>query len=303
MPVRFALLTDSHYHPQASEDYGAPKMLTRGREVLAAIPAAVNALAPDFVVHAGDLLCGGSSFDLPSELYEESVDEVADAFAKISAPFYCVPGNHDCNAQSGSFAGFARRFPLPDPLIVEEVAPRLRLALANVYHACSGIEEGAGIWTDELDASLRAAAHQATTDGAALLLVLHTWILSDHTLNRGLVQNAEKLVATISEHPAIAAVFTGHRHLNRIRMYRDFLVVDTACLIGFPLGFRIITLRDDGFFEASFHTLPLSEINAASYARSTPQENDRWQVEIHDRETQIFLPRLHRAGAKYCYPA
>lgn len=22
MPVRFALLTDSHYHPQASEDYG-----------------------------------------------------------------------------------------------------------------------------------------------------------------------------------------------------------------------------------------------------------------------------------------
>lgn len=295
MPIRFALLTDSHYHPQAAEDYGAPKMLTRGREVLAAIPDAVNALAPDFVVHAGDLLCGGSSFDLPSELYEQSVDEVAASFAKISAPFYCVPGNHDCDAQNGSYAGFARRFPLPDPLSVEDVAPRLRLALANVYHACSGVEEGTGIWTDALDESLRSAATQAAADGTALLLVLHTWVLSDHTLNRGLVKNAEKLVATLSEHPAIAAVFTGHRHLNRIRMYRDFLVVDTSCLIGYPLGFRIVTLRDDGLFETSFHPLPLSEINEASYARSTPEQNDRWQGEIHDRETQIFLPRLYQS--------
>ncbi len=294
MSVRFALLTDSHYHPQATEDYAAPKMLTRGRAVLEAIPAAVNALAPDFVVHAGDLLCGGSSFAMPTDLYEQSVDEVADAFAKIRAPFYCVPGNHDCDAQSGSFAVFARRFPLPDPLLVTDVAPRLRLALANIYHACSGVEEGAGIWTEALDASLRAAATQATADGAALLLVLHTWILSDHTLNRGLVKNAEILVETIADHPAIAAVFTGHRHLNRIRMYRDFLVVDTSCLIGFPLGFRLITLGDDGLFKTTFHTLPLDEINAASYARSTPAENDRWQGEIHDRATEVFLPRLQR---------
>jgi len=294
MPVRFALLTDSHYHPQAAEDYAAPKMLTRSREVLAAIPDAVNALAPDFVVHAGDLFCGGSSFDLPTDLYEQSVDEVADAFATIQAPFYCVPGNHDCDAQSGSFAGFSRRFPLPDPLIIREVAPRLRLALANVYHSCSGIEEGTGIWTDALDADLREAATQAAQDGAALLLVLHTWVLSDHTLNRGLVKNAERLVETIATHPAIAAVFTGHRHLNRIRMYRDFLVVDTSCLIGFPLGFRIITLDDDGLFSTSFHTLPLSAVNEASYARSTREENDRWQGEIHDRETEVFLPRLRR---------
>ena len=40
---------------------------------------------------------------------------------------------------------------------------------------------------------------------------------------------------TLVSHRSIAAVFTGHRHLNRIRMYRDILVVDTACLVGFPL--------------------------------------------------------------------
>jgi hypothetical protein len=203
-----------------------------------------------------------------------------------------VPGNHDCDAQSGSFAPFARRFPLPDPLTIIDVAPRLRLALANLYHDCSGVEESTGIWSEDLDAALRQAATEANTDGCALLLVLHTWVLSEQTLPSGLVKNVEHLIDTLSNYPAIAAAFTGHRHLNRIRMYRDFLVVDTSCLIGFPLGFRLIELADDGTFSTTFHTLPLPDLSAASYARSTPQENERWQGEIHDRETQILLPRL-----------
>jgi hypothetical protein len=294
MPIRFAVLTDSHYHPQAEQDYGAPKMLTRSREVLEAIPDAVNALQPDFVVHAGDLLCGGSSFDLPTALYERSVDDVADVLAAIKAPFYCVPGNHDCDAQTGSMDGFARRFPLPDPLITVDVGPQLRLALANVYHACSGVDEGCGIWTESLDAQLRTAARQAERDRCGLLLVLHTWVLSDHTPGRGVVHNVEKLIDTLATHPAIAAVFTGHRHLNRIRMYRDVLVVDTACLVGFPLGFRLIELEDTGLLKTHFHTLPLPELNAASYARSAEWENDRWQGELHDRDTEVLLPRLRQ---------
>ena len=31
-----------------------------------------------------------------------SIDEVATAFARIEAPFHSIPGNHDCDAQSGS---------------------------------------------------------------------------------------------------------------------------------------------------------------------------------------------------------
>ncbi len=295
MPIRFVLLTDSHYHPRAEKDYGAPKMLTRSREVLDAVPDAVNALDPDFVVHAGDLLCGGSSFDLPTALYERSVDEVADVFASIKAPLYCVPGNHDCDAQSGSMDGFARRFHLPNPLTTVDAGPRLRLALANVYHACNGVDEGCGIWTDALDAHLRSAALRAERDRCALLLVLHTWVLSDHTPGRGVVNNVEKLVDTLTTHPAIAAVFTGHRHLNRIRMYRDVLVVDTACLVGFPLGFRLIELTDDGLLKTRFHALPLPELSAASYARSAEWENERWQGEIHDRDTEVLLPRLRHS--------
>ena len=95
---------------------------------------------------------------------------------------------------------------------------------------------------------MRAAAAQALADGCALLLVLHTWILPDFAWDRGVVEGATRLVKTLDESPAIVAAFTGHRHINRITAYRDYLVVDTACLIGFPLGYRCVTLSADGFF-------------------------------------------------------
>ena len=64
--------------------------------------------------------------------------------------------------------------------------------------------------------------------------------------------------------------------LDRITAYRDYLVVDTACLIGFPLGYRSVELSDDGFFKTRFHTLDLPDLMQASYDRSTPEENWVW---------------------------
>ena len=292
MPVRFAFLTDTHHYPDAPEDYGAPKMLTRGQEVLDAIPPTVNAQGFDFVVHGGDSLCGGSSFDLPTDTYLRSVAEAADAFDQIEAPFYSIPGNHDCDAQSWTFDGFATRFPYPDPLTVVDAAPRLRLALANVFHVGKVRKKGSGIWTDALDETLRAAAEKAHADGCALLLFLHTWILPDFDWDRGVVEDAAKLRQTLADCPALVAAFTGHRHINRITAHRDYLVVDTACLIGHPLGYREVILSEDGYFTTRFHTLDLPQLLQDSFDRSTPEQNQVWEGHIHDRDTEILLPRL-----------
>ena len=292
MAVHFAFLTDTHHYPNAPKDYAAPKMLTRSQEVLDAIAPPVNALRPDFIVHGGDLLCGGSSFDLPGEVYLQSLADVAAAFDAFASPMYCVPGNHDCDAQTGSFDAFAERFPLPDPLSVVEAAPRFRLALANVYHQCHPIEQSNGAWTPDLDRALREAAGQALSDGCALALVLHTWIFPEYEAGKGIIAGADVLMETLSACPAIIAVFTGHKHINRIRVYRDFLIVDTACLIGFPLGFRQVRFGEDGMFSTVFHTLALPELLQASYDRSTPEANHRWEGQLYDRNTEIFLPRL-----------
>ena len=296
MTIRFAFVADSHCHPHAEKDFGPPKMLTHSRKVLDAMVPAINAIRPDFVVHGGDLLCGGGAFEIPLETYLQSVADVAAALEGLAAPLHCVPGNHDCDAEQGSFAPLAERIPIPQLLDVVEVAPRLRLALANIYQE-NPLEEAGGVWTAALDEALAQAAAQASVDRCALILVLHAWVLPGFVAagedpGRALVKGADRLIETVTRQPSIVAVFTGHRHLNRIRMYRDFLIVDTACLIGFPMGFREIHLQEDGCFVARFHQLDLPDVLQASYDRSSLEVNDRWQGEMHDRDTEILLPRL-----------
>lgn len=112
------------------------------------------------------------------------------------------------------------------------------------------------------------------------------------------MKGADRLIRTVTRHPEIVAVLTGHRHINRIRMFRDFLIVDTACLVGYPMGFRIIELSADGRLRARFYRLNLPDILQASYDRSSREENDRWRGELHDRETELYLPRLHRLWSR-----
>lgn len=294
MSIHFVFLTDSHHYPNAPKDYGPPKMLTKSKTVMEAAVPAINAKKPDFIVHGGDLLCGGSAFDLPTETYLKSINEVANVFSGFQTPVFYIPGNHDCDAQSGSFEPFIEKFSISETIQLVEAAPGLRLALANIYPpGCNAIENGNGLWTNELNLSLQNAAEQAAKDHCAILLFLHSWVLPSHEpVSRGLLNGSDLLLKTIKENSAIVALFTGHRHVNRIRMYRDILNIDTACLIGYPMGFREIWLNDNGYFLTQFHRLDLPEIIQASYDRSSLEINQQWEGEVHDRNTEIFLPRL-----------
>ena len=296
MPAHFAFVTDSHYHPVAEKDFGAPKMLTHSRTVLDAMVPAINACDPQFIVHGGDLLCGGGSFEMPYDIYLQAIADVADAFEGFTAPAYYIPGNHDCDAQEGSFEALFQRLPMPQTLDIVEAGPRLRLALANVY-TDSPLENSAGAWTDEHDQLLRQGAAQAQKEGCALILFVHPWIFPyqearDDFVPGGFIDNPQQVMKAVEDCPAVIAVFTGHRHINRIRSYRDFLLVDTACIIGFPLGFREVWLEDDGYFKTRFRALDLPELMQASFARSEIEVNQKWQGEVHDRDTDVLVPRL-----------
>ena len=293
MPVRFVHVTDTHYHPAAPRDFAPPKLLTRGSEILAASVPAINAVAPDFIVHGGDLLCGGSSFEIPRDQYERSLRDVAGAYAGFAAPIHYVAGNHDCDAQDYGYAAFLETFGVGRTLDIVDVAPRLRLALANIYR--DG-EADAGTWTAELDDALRDADAQARGDRAALFLVLHSWVhpgaAADPT--RGIINNAAGVQETLAACDTVAAVFGGHRHANRVRLFRDYLCVDTACLIGYPLGFRELTVDDEGWLTSRWHTLDLPDVLDAASQLGDEEQRHRWAGEFGDRDTTVLLPRAQR---------
>lgn len=80
--MRIAQITDSHLL--------APGVLWKGRvemaEKLAAAVARLNALAPDLVVHTGDLVDGGG---------EAEYGVAAEILSDLRAPLRLLPGNHD----------------------------------------------------------------------------------------------------------------------------------------------------------------------------------------------------------------
>lgn len=297
MSARFVLLADTHYHPSAPKDFGPPKLLTKGPQILAATIPAVEALQADFVVHVGDLLCGGGSFELPAPEYDRSLQDVGQAYGQLTAPFYCVPGNHDCDSQEYRYARFIDAFATPQTLDVVDVAPGLRLVRAHIF---ADGEADAGNWTDALDEALRATDATAQADGAVLFLVLHSWFHpgAGDDPDKGIIANASRLRQTMTECGSIAATFAGHRHANRVRLFHDYVCIDTACLIGYPLGFREITVADDGWLTSRWHTLDLPDILQESAATGTRADQDHWAGEFGDRDTTILLPRAREIWSK-----
>ena len=297
--TRFVFLTDTHYWPNAPADYGAPKMLTQGRTIHEAMVSAINALEPDFVLHGGDFLCGGSSFDLPTDVFEESIRDTRGYYDQIQSPFYAVPGNHDCDGQTWSFDSFHAVYDTDFILRLDDIGETLRVGRANVFLGDTKTH-GTGQWMDEHDLLLREANSSAKAAGKSIILCLHTWVLPDTQTEpgshgQGCVVDAKRLLDTISACESVVLVLTGHRHLNRISAYRDFLIADTSCLIGYPFGFREITLTDDGWFKSRFHRLSVPDAMDAYLNRDNAGEDAHWEGQPHDQDSDILIPRLHRS--------
>ena len=298
MTIRFAFFSDTHHFPDAPHNFGAPKMLTRSKEVLDILPSVINAENFDFVIHGGDIVCGGSSFNIPNNIYTRSLKEAAATFDQINAPFFSVPGNHDCDPNSWTYDEYGEYFNVHSPITIIDVAPKLRLALANIFFNVDVKQNGSGVWTEEMDKSLRETASQSLQEHTAIILILHSWVIPGEDGNNGLISNAQELLQTIDECPSISIVFTGHRHMNRISEYNDCLIIDTACLIGFPLGYREVILSESGNFTTRFHRLKLPELIEDSRNRSTDIENRLWEGTIYDREKQSIISRLHNVWSK-----
>ena len=109
----------------------------------------------------------------------------------------------------------------------------------------------------------------------------------------GAVKGSLQLRETIANCPAVVGVFTGHRHLNRISVVRDYLVADCGPLTVYPMGFREVWLKDDGYFSTKWHTLDSPEAVQASYDLQGEEQSRRREGEEWDMNAEILQPRLH----------
>ena len=76
MPFNFAFITDTHLFPNAPKNFGnSTQMQEDCLEIHQELIRQLNDFKPEFVIHGGDIVCGGDSFGMTSEQYLASLGE------------------------------------------------------------------------------------------------------------------------------------------------------------------------------------------------------------------------------------
>ena len=94
------------------------------------------------MIHGGDIVCGGDSFEMPPSHYQIALDHAQMMGDQLSAPIYYMPGTHDLDPQNGDKDLYLQRFGY-DAQVVEDESQGLdgeqsmsaeRLAYTSLVH-------------------------------------------------------------------------------------------------------------------------------------------------------------------------
>ncbi|NOX62538.1 MAG: serine/threonine protein phosphatase [Chloroflexi bacterium] len=122
-PFTFALIADSHIRADdetPSNEYPSNQTVNRRNR---AVIQAINRLAPDFVIHLGDL-----AHPIPAlPAHEKAMKQARTWFRELTAPFYVTPGNHDIGDKPRAW--------VPAPEVSAQALARFRRVWGPSPHA------------------------------------------------------------------------------------------------------------------------------------------------------------------------
>ena len=111
MAFKIAFITDTHLYPEAPQNFGGGILLQEDSiEIYEAVVQQVSDFRPDVIIHGGDIVCGGDSFEMPMSNYQIALDHAQMLGEQLSAPVYYIPGNHDLDPESGDKTKYLQRF-------------------------------------------------------------------------------------------------------------------------------------------------------------------------------------------------
>lgn len=267
-----ALCSDTHFW-WGGEHYrlndGRTQLQGATAELEAALLQSLGEAAPDLLIHLGDCICGGGSFGMPVEQYHAALAQLARFAGQAPAPFYALPGNHDC-VPGGDWAHFAALWQDASPGQGYTVdVPGARLVLLNTQgHSPAQIaaalpDDPVYGWVADGEAA-RLEEALATAGGRPVLIFLHQ--LLQPWAGRGRwhemygVKNGDLVLDLLRRYGNVRAVFQGHAHRLDVQTVRlgakacTFVVAPS--LIEYPLGWLALQI---GPTEASvtLQRLPL----------------------------------------------
>lgn len=283
---------------------------TRSPEIADAIVSTVTALAPDFVVHCGDVTDDGAL---------ASFHQAKKVMDRMGCPYYLTLGNHDTfqpgtrGAITGLFENGDGTFYYARDLgglrfVFLDCAYWIRRDGQEDEHIDRDIYKaggylGIGPSKEELDWLKK---ELAANEGTPTIVVAHTPILSKPTFPVGSLPNGQpvkhapspytdiaeycvghkKLMQTITSARNVRAVLTGHWHIFDVVSKDGIHHCQTGSMIEFPFEMRLAQISDG---HMSITAVPLNDRSFQEMSLLKELGNSWVAGECEDRELGIDL--------------
>jgi len=276
--IRLALCSDTHFWPGAARRYGHhdDQLQPWSEQIQETLLADLKATPPEFVLHLGDLTCGGGHFEMPDDTFQTVLAATVEAFSALPSAFYALPGNHDCPAH-GDWSFAEQQLGLEPGLGRTIDLPAVRLVLLNAQGHMP--EQLAATWPRGPNAGWVNQAELARLDSALATAGNRPVLLFSHQLLRPWVvdaqpwndlygiENGADVLAVMARYKNVRAVFQGHAH--RVDLHAESIGGETCwfmvlpAIIEYPMAWLQVDVQAD-MVRVQVKRLPLPTLAALS---------------------------------------
>ena len=289
-PLKFAFITDTHLYPNAPQNFaGGLQQQMNSLALYERVIEQLNDFDPAFVVHGGDIVCGGNSFNMSTEEYVEALNTAHSLGEKLNAPIYYIPGNHDLDPETGSKVSYLECFGINNRGSTSFVKENIRFILMDAQEVPEDLTHGY-VSTNQL-AWVERELKKAADYGEEIIIFTHQLPFPSvefQGMGSRIANSAEilEIVAPFEQH--IIGFFCGHLHLNRVYREQGLLCIITSGIICYPMMWRQVLVYPDRVEILSI-PVDLPEVYADSEAVN-PDNNPYLSGRTRDQE--FTIPRI-----------
>ena len=286
-PFKFAFITDTHLYPNAQQNFaGGLQQQKNSLALYEKLIEQLNAFDPAFVIHGGDIVCGGNSFDMSAEEYVAALHTAQLLGERLNSPCYYIPGNHDLDPETGSKTSYLGHFGINGMGSTSFVKENIRFILLDAQEVPEDVTHGY-VSTNQL-AWVERELKKAADYGDEIFFFSHQLPFPNvefQGMGSRIANSAEILEIVAPFEKQILGFFCGHQHLNRVFREQGMLCIITAGIICYPMMWRQVHVFPDRI-EVKSIPVDLPEVLAESEAVN-PDNNLYLSGRPRDREFTI----------------
>lgn len=295
-PFKFAFITDTHLYPNAQQNYaGGLQQQINSLALYEKLIEQLNGFEPAFVIHGGDIVSGGQSFDMSAEEYVVALNTAQALGDRMNAPCYYIPGNHDLDPETGSKISYLERFGINGRGSTSFVKENIRFILIDAQEVPEDLTHGY-VSTNQL-AWIEREMKKAADYEEEIIFFSHQLPFPNvefQGVGSRIANSAEILEIVAPFEKQILAFFCGHQHLNRVFREQGLLCIVTSGIICYPMMWRQVTVYPD---RIKVNSVPVDLPDVLAESESVNPDNNPY-LSGRPRDQEFSIPRYYSALGK-----